>query len=92
MLEYNGHNFNMQKRCFIISDEQLQDMIDEVTGQLKKSKHRWDFCSTATGDSLVAGIKCKDEIDIWVTRNYNEAILLQNKKDKKWVPIDWQEK
>ncbi len=65
----------------------------EADGSLVKSKEKeTDFTFSATGDTLVAGVKWEQdgEIEVMVTQNYNHACLLRDEYGN-YQPVDWGE-
>lgn len=69
-----------------LSNEEIQDMIDEVMSNLRKEG---DNSYVATGDTIVFGFRCEgDDIDIYVCKNYElaQAWLDENGNFEK---MDW---
>lgn len=92
-IKFKGKYFDTQKDAVHIEDTYVQKMIDEVIEKLIQSKEKdTDFAFSATGDTLVAGVKWEqdDEIEIIVTQKYNHACLLKDKYGN-YQPIDWGE-
>lgn len=88
ILKFKGEYFDDNSNAVHVDDEDVQRMIDEVVKKLVESKEEGDFRSQATGDTLVAGFKCEEEIEIMVTQNYSHACLLKDKYGN-YEPIDW---
>lgn len=92
-IKFKGKYFDTQKDAVHVEDTYVQKMIDEVIEKLVKSKEKeTDFTFSATGDTLVAGVKWEQdgEIDVMVTQNYNHACLLRDKYGN-YQPVDWGE-
>ena len=92
-LVYKSNFFTNHKDAVHIEDDYVQKMIDENVDRLLKSKREGsDFSFSATGDTLVAGVKWEDDesIDIIVAQNYSQACLLKNKYGS-YDPVDWRE-
>ncbi len=68
-----------------LSDENIQEMINSVTKGIKK---QGDYYYSATGDTIVIGFRHKDEIDIYVCKNYELAKAILD-EDGNWEKIDW---
>lgn len=90
ILKFKGEYFDDNSNAVHVDDEDVQRMIDEVVEKLVESKEESDFRFQATGDTLVAGLKCdaEGEIEIMVTQNYSHACLLKDKYGN-YEPIDW---
>lgn len=88
ILKFKGKYFDDNSNAVHVDDKDVQRMIDEVVEKLVESKEESDFRFQATGDTLVAGLKCEEEIEIMVTQNYSHACLLKDKYDN-YEPIDW---
>ena len=90
-LEFKGKYFDNNKDAKHVLDEDVQRMIDNVTECLINSKYSNDWAYNATGDTMVFGFRYMDdnEISIYVTQKYNQAILCTEDKGKTWMPIDW---
>ena len=92
-IKFKGKYFDTQKYAVHVEDAYVQKMIDEVIEKLVKSKEKeTDFTFSATGDTLVAGVKWEQdgEIEVVVTQNYNHACLLRDKYGN-YQPVDWGE-
>lgn len=92
-IKFKGKYFDTQKDAVHVEDAYVQEMIDGVIEKLVKSKGKeTDFTFSATGDTLVAGVKWEqdDEIEVMVTQNYNHACLLRDKYGN-YQPVDWGE-
>lgn len=88
ILKFKGKYFDDNSNAVHVDDKDVQRMIDEVVEKLVESKEESDFRFQATGDTLVAGLKCEEEIEIMVTQNYSHACLLKDKYGN-YEPIDW---
>lgn len=54
-----------------LTNEQIQEMIDDVRLLLENSKDEYDYSYAATGDTMVFGIKEEGKyFDIYVAKNY----------------------
>lgn len=92
-IKFKGKYFDTQKDAVHVEDAYVQKMIDEVIEKLVKSrKKETDFTFSATGDTLVAGVKWEQdgEIEVMVTQNYNHACLLRDEYGN-YQPVDWGE-
>lgn len=91
-INFKGKYFSKNEDAVHVSDNDTQEMIDEVIENLIASKEDVDFTFQATGDTLVAGVKWDEEgeIDVIVTQKYSEACLLKDKYGN-YQPIDWME-
>lgn len=90
-LKFKGKYFNVNKDAVHVDDDYTQSMIDDVYDSLLKSTEDWDYALRATGDTLIIGTKSIEDcsIDIYVTQDYNEAIICSEDGGKTWEPIDW---
>ena len=65
-----------------ISDNEIQEYIDKITENLKRSKDDFDYSYIACGDTIVFGIKFLDNdtqiISIYVSKNYYEYDIYLN--------------
>ena len=60
-----------------ISDEQIQEMIDRTCAELKGEDVGYYF-TTATGNTLVVGVKNSDSTTVYVTKDYYEDVIFQD--------------
>lgn len=86
---FKGRSFYSFKDGKHVEDLYVQRMIDEVVDEMVHGESG-DHFFTATGDTLVAGIRFEDEIAIFVTQSYDEATLILD-KDGQWISIDYGE-
>ena len=91
-INFKGKYFSKNEDAVHVSDNDTQEMIDEVIENLIASKEGVDFTFQSTGDTLVAGAKWNEEgeIDVIVTQKYSNAWLLKDKYGN-YQPIDWLE-
>ena len=91
-INFKGKYFSKNEDAVHISDNDTQEMINEVIKNLIASKEDVDFTFQTTGDTLVAGAKWNEEgeIDVIVTQKYSNACLLKDKYGN-YQPIDWLE-
>lgn len=63
-----------------LTDEKIQEMIDDVRLLLENSKDEYDYSLAGTGDTMVFGIKEEGKyFDIYVAKNYwHECYDLEN--------------
>ena len=65
-----------------ISDNEIQEYIDKITENLKRSKDDFDYSYIACGDTIVFGIKFLDNdtqiISIYVSKDYYEYDIYLN--------------
>ena len=59
-----------------LSKEEVQHYVDEVVQQCEHLK-AGEFTYIATGDTMVIGLKFKDETDIIVTKDYYEDAIMK---------------
>lgn len=57
-----------------ISDKNIQEMINEVVDNIKIA-NVGDFYSISSGDAIVVALKCEDDIDVIVAKDYWEDTL-----------------
>lgn len=90
-IKFKGEYFNNCDNAVHIDDSHVQDMIDEVIEELMSlDGEKTHFNFSATGDTLVAGVKWAedDEIEIIVTQDYYHACLLKH-SDNHYEPVNW---
>lgn len=91
-IKFKGKYFDTMKNAVHVDDYYVQKMIDDVINYLltTDSNDDFNFYSTSTGDTLVYGVKYRDDdgIDIIVTQDYNQVTLLKNERGE-YEPIDW---
>ena len=63
-----------------LTDEKIQEMINDVRLSLANSKYDYDYSYAGTGDTMVFGIKEeKKYFDIYVAKNYwHDCYELEN--------------
>ena len=63
-----------------LTNEEIQEMIDDVRFSLENSKDEYDYYYAGTGDTIVFGIKEEGKyFDIYVAKNYwRECYDLEN--------------
>lgn len=91
-LDFGGKYFTSMEDAVHLKDEEVQKMIDEVQEKLMRSKEPFDYTCIATGDTMVFGTKhgeeaWDEEINIYVTQNYQEASLY--KERGVWTAVNW---
>lgn len=92
-IKFKGKYFNNCDNAVHIDDDYVQGMIDEVVEKLISLKgEKTHFTFSATGDTLVAGVKWAEdeEIEIIVTQDYHHACLLKYGSND-YEPVDWKE-
>ena len=57
-----------------VSDDDIQKMIDRVYDGLKDGNDGY-FYTTATGNTLVVGVKTSDFATVYVTKDYYEDVI-----------------
>lgn len=57
-----------------VSDKDTQEMVNEAVENMKTAKVG-DFCSIATGDTMVIALKYEDGVDVIVAKDYWEDSL-----------------
>lgn len=72
-----------------LDDEEIQEMIDGVLEEFEKEPVPGNFHYIATGNVCVIGLFFKDEIEIIVSKNYEEASIYE--EDGKWKVMEWYE-
>lgn len=68
-----------------LSDERIQDMIDEV---IKGLAEPGDYSFSATGDTIVIGFRWEEEMSIFICKNYEHAEAWVNENGD-WEKMDW---
>lgn len=92
-VKFKSRDFSGINNAVHIRDEDVQNMIDEVVEKLMSFKdNRTRFSFSATGDTLVAGVKWAEDgdIEIIVTQDYYQACLIKDKFGN-YQPVDWLE-
>lgn len=59
-----------------ISDEQIQEIIDRTCAELKSEDAGYYF-TTATGNTLVVGVKNSGSTTVYVTKDYYEDVIFK---------------
>ena len=59
-----------------ISDDRIQEMIDRAYNELKGEDAGYYF-TTATGNTLVVGVKNADSTTVYVTKDYYEDVIFK---------------
>lgn len=84
-IKYKGGNFYSFREGVNLSDDKIQRMIDDVVKKLIDDQ--MDRYTVATGNAIVIGLRCDDEIQIIVSKDYDEATLFY--KNGEWVPVSY---
>lgn len=87
-LNFKGKYFRDTKEAVHVKDADVQRMIDEVVQSLIDGT---SYAYQITGDTIVIGIRfdTDNEISVFVSQNYDTAILLTEDNGRTWEPIDW---
>lgn len=80
----NAHDFKDCKDAVKLSDQEVQNLIDDVIKDLEHEGHAY----VGTGDTMVFGFRYEDEIDVFICRNYEEGQLFKE-DDGTWSKLDW---
>lgn len=83
---YNKQDFH-KNNGVKLTDEKIQNMIDDVVKRLNNSG---EYSFSATGDTIVIGFRWEKEINIYVCRNYEHAEAWIDKNGH-YQKMDWLE-
>ena len=78
---YPDKFYPMSKDAVKLSDKQINEYVATIYDKLKKNSDE-DYLIISTGDSMIIGFNNKDDISLYVCRNYEEVTW---DKDEGWL-------
>lgn len=67
------HHFGEHKGSCFLSNNEIQDYINDTVKDLRESVLEFDLSYRQCGNTIVFGIKSDEGITVWVAKNYYEA-------------------
>lgn len=67
------YHFGERKEVAHLTDNEVQEYIDDTVKNLRKSNLEFDLSYQQCGDTIVFGFKNEEGITVWVAKNYYEA-------------------
>lgn len=85
-IKYKGDCFYSFKNGVDVEDTEVQKMIDDAINGLIEDK--LDHYMSATGNTIVIGMRYEDEVQIVVSKDYDEATILY--ENGIWEPVNYE--